>query len=759
MIINQSEEIDNKNFTPNFEKSFGIKDEAFILQILRTNTYSDPIGSICREVISNCRDSHREAGKAEIPVEVELLEDELSNSKRQLVFRDFGVGLSPERMNEVYSVYGESTKRNSNQFTGGFGLGAKTPFAYTDSFQVKTVYNFIEYTYQLVIGKSWKGKIIEISKVQSDKQNQTEVIIPLQDKDVITFTEKLINTVQFWNPLPKFTGFENVNYKMVEKFFQTLTHNKILYENKFGRLVKDENYNLHKINVLVDKIIYPLNFNSLKRNFELDRLQNNLVIEFDNGELDLSVSREQLYYSKRTITKVQRRLDNFINLAFSQFRSEMDSLTTTKEKSNWYNEKSNEFQCLKNNISKVKTSLYKFEDSLLLKSINHLVNYSQNYNETKSQFQNKIRNFETYLITLYHSGSFYQTNWWKFPVIIKSYRDKKTDAKIETLKIKYTEGFIIASKIPLRTFLNNKDYWRKDKKDYIEKGKKDIHVLGDYFNLESYRSIEKIKLPRVKREKNDNIIIDKSKKTFSGFKVKDNSLETGRIHRNDINKNRTNIIVSANDLYLKDYFNGLSLKEIWDGQIYWFHSLMTFLDTDNKQYDLVFLLSSEVDSFTKVFPNSITIEEFLKQKVDKDLKNKLVSSYILKVNKLQDVQKLDYSKLQDYRRYDLSLENLVLLVYNKFKSELKHNSKLERLNKLIDKKIHYEINLFNLKVFNLLYYITGRKIFTKSFEKTKGFIDTSKFILINYIDKYRLETIIEHHLDQITEYIKKGLGD
>ena len=169
MIINQSEEIDNKNFTPNFEKSFGIKDEAFILQILRTNTYSDPIGSICREVISNCRDSHREAGKAEIPVEVELLEDELSNSKRQLVFRDFGVGLSPERMNEVYSVYGESTKRNSNQFTGGFGLGAKTPFAYTDSFQVKTVYNFIEYTYQLVIDKSEKGKIIEISKEKTFK--------------------------------------------------------------------------------------------------------------------------------------------------------------------------------------------------------------------------------------------------------------------------------------------------------------------------------------------------------------------------------------------------------------------------------------------------------------------------------------------------------------------------------------------------------------------------------------------------------------
>lgn len=760
MILNKGEEIDNKNFTPNFEKSFGIKDEAFILQILRTNTYSDPIGSICREVISNCRDSHREAGKAEIPVEVELLEDELSNSKRQLVFRDFGVGLSPERMNEVYSVYGESTKRNSNQFTGGFGLGAKTPFAYTDSFQVKTVYHGLEYTYQLVIDKSEKGKIIEISKVQSDKQNQTEVIIPLQNKDIVTFTEKLMNTIQFWNPLPKFLGFENVNYSMVKKFFQTLTYNKILYENKYGRLVEDKSYNLHKINVLVDKIIYPLNLDSLRRNFELDRLQNNLVIEFDNGELDLSVSRERLYYSKRTIAKVQRRLDNFVNVAFLEFNKEINSLTTVREKLNWYNEKLNQFQGLKNNILKVKTSLYEFEDSLLLKNINHLVNHSQSYNEKKPVFQNKTKNFSTYSITVYYPTSFYNNKWWKFPVIIKSYRDKKTDAKIETLKTKYPEGFIIAYKIPLHLYIKSKDHYGRNKSQYVREGKKDIHVLGDYFNLESYRSIEKTKVTRVKKEKDDNIIIDKSKKTFSGFKVKDNSLETGRINRNDVDKNRTNIIVSANDLYSKNYFNGLSLKEVWNSQINWFYSLIIFLDTDNKQYNLVFLLSSEVDSFTKVFPESITIQEFLKQKVDKDLKNKLVSSHLLKLYSLHDVNKLDFDKLQGYYKYDLKLESLVLSVYNKFRNEVKSDCKLNRLNKLLDKRVDNEIKFNELTNFNLLYYITGRRIFTKSVnENKKSFVDKKKFILIYYIDNYRLETVIDSYLDQMTEYIKKGLGE
>lgn len=756
MILNKGEEIDNKNFTPNFEKSFGIKDETFILQILRTNTYSDPIGSICREVISNCRDSHREAGKAEIPVEVELLEDELSQSKKQLVFRDFGVGLSPERINEVYSVYGESTKRNSNQFTGGFGLGAKTPFAYTDSFQVKTVYHGLEYTYQLVIDKSEKGKIIEISKVQSDKQNQTEVIIPLQDKDVNTFTEKLIRTVRFWNPLPKFLGFENVNYYLLKKLFNHRIYNTVLYENKFGRLVEDKSYNLHKINVLVDKIIYPLNLDSLKRDFKLDRLQNNLVIEFDNGELDLSVSREQLYYSKRTITKVQRRLDNFVNMAFLEFNKEINSLTTVREKLNWYNESRNQFQGLKNNISKVKNSLYKFEDSLLLKSIEHLINHSQGYNEQKPVFQNKPKNFHTYSITVYYPRSFYNNNWWKFPVIIKSYRDKKTDAKIETLKTKYPEGFTIASKIPLPLFLKSKDHYGRTKSQYIREGKKEIHILGDYFALSKYRSVEKTKLPRVKK---DNSMVDKSKKTFSGFKYNEGFLNKGKIHKNDLSKIRlTHLIISFDDLSeVTD--NGLTYGQVWNQSVSWFENLVRYLD-NSKNYEIVFLLRDEVKAFQQMFSDSITIENFLQGKITKKLKDDLTKYYLVK--KLFDKTRLNYDLLLKREYYDsqLKVESLVLCCYEQFRNELKPIKSLNRLIKLLDKNnIDENIKFGNYEsISNLLYYITGRKIFTKDLKNYKP-INTNKFVLLNYIRSYEMSSLIRNNLQELTDYIKKGLGE
>ena len=88
--------------------SFGIGDEVVILQILRSKMYSNPIRTICQEVMSNARDAHYEVGTPKKPIEV-TLPNALAPS---FVVKDYGPGITPDRMSNVFVKYGCSTKRD-----------------------------------------------------------------------------------------------------------------------------------------------------------------------------------------------------------------------------------------------------------------------------------------------------------------------------------------------------------------------------------------------------------------------------------------------------------------------------------------------------------------------------------------------------------------------------------------------------------------------------------------------------------------------
>src|SRR5271157_2965693 len=95
------------------EHFFSIQDQGMIFDILRSKMYSNPILAICREISSNARDAHREVGKADVPVEIHLpigLEPEFK-------VKDFGPGISPDRMLNIFIKYTASTKRGDRKST------------------------------------------------------------------------------------------------------------------------------------------------------------------------------------------------------------------------------------------------------------------------------------------------------------------------------------------------------------------------------------------------------------------------------------------------------------------------------------------------------------------------------------------------------------------------------------------------------------------------------------------------------------------
>ena len=119
MIINtEQSDVQVLGDIKEFKTSIDPKNLEFITTLLSSNLYSDPEQSFIREIVSNAWDSHVEAGTTDVPVIIRFKYD---GNGWEVTIRDFGTGLSPERFKEVYCNIGSSTKRESNEFIGGFG--------------------------------------------------------------------------------------------------------------------------------------------------------------------------------------------------------------------------------------------------------------------------------------------------------------------------------------------------------------------------------------------------------------------------------------------------------------------------------------------------------------------------------------------------------------------------------------------------------------------------------------------------------------
>lgn len=295
------------------EQLFSIQDTGMIFDILRNKMYSNPIGAICREISCNARDAHREVGKPSTPIEINL-----PNSLEPFYkIKDFGPGISPDRMANIFIKYTASTKRDDNLQTGGFGLGAKTPFSYSDSFVVITRYNGIKYRYNAFIDPTKVGKMSLAGSELTDEPNGTEIHIPVKSSDNNAFITGTLQACKHWTVLPTVKG-GNIDFS----FGETIAEGKdwkIVSKNN-GNNSNNYNYNsgysAKEIKLIIDGVEYPLDLNQLKNysnNNILQYINGDLFLYFGIGELSLAASRESVYLDKQTQAKISTCLDTVLS--------------------------------------------------------------------------------------------------------------------------------------------------------------------------------------------------------------------------------------------------------------------------------------------------------------------------------------------------------------------------------------------------------------------------------------------------------------
>ena len=147
-----------------------------IMELL-TNLYKDPELAVIREYYTNALDAHKEAGVT-APVKITLPTWHDPSYRVQ----DFGVGMSKDDITNIYAQYGASTKRDTNDQLGAFGLGCKSALTITQQFTLVSIKDGIKTTVLISKSESGINTVNVISSVETSEGNGTTVQIPVKSR-------------------------------------------------------------------------------------------------------------------------------------------------------------------------------------------------------------------------------------------------------------------------------------------------------------------------------------------------------------------------------------------------------------------------------------------------------------------------------------------------------------------------------------------------------------------------------------------------
>lgn len=290
--------------------SFGISDDPAFFQILSSALYKNPTLAMIRETICNAWDAHIDSGREDRPITITI-------DSEKLIIRDYGKGIPHDLIGPIYGVYGASTKKNDGRQTGGFGLGCKSPFAYTDHFEVvsfhdgvRTIYNMSKSSAE----KMGKPSIVPIASFPTDEtgiQVTIELVNDWDESKLKALIEQVafngdINVILNGNQLPK------LGLSEAENGF-------ILLNDRAKTSAPVESLNYHSIYVRYGNVVYPV-----ERSDTIEPLfgkVTNLLSQWYNCRLvmmappdsiSITPSRESLTMSSITTETLKKLLSNFL---------------------------------------------------------------------------------------------------------------------------------------------------------------------------------------------------------------------------------------------------------------------------------------------------------------------------------------------------------------------------------------------------------------------------------------------------------------
>jgi hypothetical protein len=298
--------------------TFSVDASAHFFHIISSTLYTRPIHAIVRELSCNAFDSHTKNGNPETPFKVCLP----TALRPQFSVQDYGVGLSPAQIKEVYTVVFKSDKTNSNDFTGAFGLGSKSPFAYTDNFTIESVFDGRKYIYKAYKNEEGVPEVADMSQggFEVDECSGVKISFPVEQRDFQNFSDAALHQLFYFDVTPEVVGFSSWGHREMPNFKKKLEagtycvndcdadifQTNVINNGHHGYGRRNNNFN-----IIMGNVNYTLDFKKVPE--ELTQLLQNIVANevfmfVPIGSVTPAASREYLQYDDKTVAFIVDKL-------------------------------------------------------------------------------------------------------------------------------------------------------------------------------------------------------------------------------------------------------------------------------------------------------------------------------------------------------------------------------------------------------------------------------------------------------------------
>jgi hypothetical protein len=298
---------------------FGIdQSEAAIYLLIDflSKLYSNPRQTLMTEYVQNARDSHILAGKGDTPFDIHLP----TKFNPHYIVRDYGVGMDHNEVENIFAVALNSTKRESNELNGGYGVG-KLVFSPYCGVMFLTTWKHGEKTIYQCRLKGGDGEITPIHQEKSDEPQGVEIKIPVPESDFSYFHETAKYVYAFLKTKPNIKGME------FDTKFELETDKFSILEDKFDQTSLASIATIGELPFELS----PNKLNDLEYSFQNLLRYNSIVLHFNVGEIDHTPSRDALEYNDKTIAAIKERLEYVKEYLTEYVNEQIESCSSMRE--------------------------------------------------------------------------------------------------------------------------------------------------------------------------------------------------------------------------------------------------------------------------------------------------------------------------------------------------------------------------------------------------------------------------------------------